>query len=110
MYYKQYVKTKNKLHSLNELMEFDNLREKEGKEKIYNLNQAKIDLVVNERIQSSVVEDDFKIFTPQIDYFKPIEPSTEKIDEFMQMHPDVNRSELKNILKQISNDFRKLPC
>jgi len=109
MYYKQYVKTKNKLHSLNELMEFDNLREKEGKEKIYNLNQAKIDLVVNERIQSSVVEDDFKIFTPQIDYFKPIEPSTEKIDEFMQMHPDVNRSELKNILKQISNDFRKLP-
>ena len=109
MYYKQYVKTKNKLHSLKELMEFDNLREKEGKEKIYNLNQSKIDLVVNERIQSSIVEDDFKIFTPQIDYFKPIEPSTEKIDEFMQMHPDVNRSELKNILKQISNDFRKLP-
>ena len=109
MYYKQYVKTKNKLHSLQELMEFDNLREKEGKEKIYNLNQSKIDLVVNERIQSSIVEDDFKIFTPQIDYFKPIEPSTEKIDEFMQMHPDVNRSELKNILKQISNDFRKLP-
>ena len=109
MYYRQYVKTKSKLFSLNELMEIDKIRQEEGKEKRYNLNKSKIDLVIDERINDVVTREDFKRFDTSTEYYKPLTLSEDKIDEFIEMHPNVDKDEFKSILKQIDNDFRKLP-
>lgn len=109
MYYKQYVSTKNKIFHFNELIKLDKIRKQEGKEPFYNLNKAQLELVMIERNIPSIVREDFKITNPELEYFKPLTVSDEKKDIFLKMHPEVSRSELNRLIREIDGKFRKLP-
>ena len=108
-YYIQYVQTKRIVNSLLELENIDNLREKNGEPKRYNLSFDEIKKVLKDRNIPTDVLNNFVQRDYNYDLFKPLKFSDDKFKKLIKMHPEFNAARLRETLNEYEKKLYALP-
>ena len=117
-YYIQYVKTKKLVDSIQQLGYIDEDRAKKGTPKRYNISD--IDFMNNisfDTLEKSLkdagiseeIRNQLNSGRYSRDRFVPIVPSTEQLELFYKMHPDVKSKDVEETLKDLTDMLRQLP-
>ena len=108
-YYIQYVQTKRIVNSLLELENIDNLREKNGEPKRYNLSFDEIKKVLKDRNIPTDVLNNFVQRDYNYDLFKPLKFSDDKFKKLIKMHPEFNAARWRETLNEYEKKLYALP-